>query len=85
MCNMIQEKASIKGAGKGNNGWFQLKEVNVYYDHPDHADMDHGINIDFLNESLGIDKRVAVELSPDSAIELMKAIKNAISKGVNIN
>ena len=47
--------------------------------------MDHAINIDFLNESLGIDKRVAVELSPDSAIELMKAIKNAISKGVNIN
>lgn len=81
MCNMIQEKASIKGSGKGNNGWFTLKEVNVYYDHPDHADMEHAINIDFANQSLGMDKRVAVELSPDSAIELIKAIKNVISKG----
>ena len=85
MCSMIQEKASIKGSGKGNNGWFQLKEVNVYYDHPDHADMEHAINIDFVNQSLGMDKRVAVELSPDSAIELVKAIKNAISKGINTN
>ena len=81
MCNMIQEKASIKGSAKGNNGWFTLKEVNVYYDHPDHADMEHAINIDFANQSLGMDKRVAVELSPDSAIELIKAIKNVISKG----
>ena len=82
MCSMILEKASIKGCGKGNNGWFNLKEVNVYYDHPDHADMEHAINIDFVNKDLGIDKRVAVELSPNSALELIKAIKNAISKGV---
>ena len=40
------------------------------------------INIDFVNEELGIDKRVEVELSPDSAVKLIKAIENAMAKGV---
>lgn len=81
MCSMILEKATVEGCGKGNQGWFSLKEVNVYFDHPDHADLEHAINIDFVNEELGIDKRVAVELSPESAVKLIKAIENAMAKG----
>ena len=82
MCSMFLEKATVEGCWKRNQGWFNLKEVNVYFDHPDHADLEHAINIDFVNEELGIDKRVAVELSPESAVKLIKAIENAMAKGL---
>ena len=37
--------------------------------------------IDFVNEEQGVGARVAVELTPDSARELMKAIQAALEEG----
>ena len=74
MCTMIVNQAKIWGRGKGANGWFALREVNVSYDHPFDAPLEHALNIDFVNEAEGPSARVAVELSPESARQLVQTI-----------
>jgi len=81
MCTMIVENAQVTGSGKGPNGWFNLRQVNVSFDHPVNAQLDHALNIDFVDEKLGLEARVAVELSPDSARRLMEAIRTALARG----
>ena len=67
MCTMIAEQVKIDGSGKGREGWFELREANVSYDHPFDAPFDHALNIDFVNEAQGPGARVAVELSATAA------------------
>ena len=74
MCTMIVEKINVEGSGKGTRGWFKLERVNVSYDHPFNAPLEHALNIDFVNESIGPSARVAVELSEQAARELVKTI-----------
>ena len=74
MCTMIVEKIKIDGSGKGTTGWFELKEANVSFDHPFNAPLEHALNIDFVNESMGTSARVAVELSEGAARELVRSI-----------
>ena len=74
MCTMIVEKIKVEGSGKGTGGWFNLTEANVSYDHPFNAPMEHALNIDFVNESMGPSARVAVELSEQAARELVRTI-----------
>lgn len=80
MCTMIVEKAQIDGCGKGPKDWFTLKEVNVSYDHPLHAPLEHALNIDFVNEAEGLGARVAVELSAESARKLVTTILAALER-----
>jgi len=80
MCTGIVETAEVSGSGKGPRGWFKLEQVNVSYDHPSNAPMDQALNIDFVNPTDGPGARVAVELSPESARKLVKAILNALSQ-----
>ncbi len=80
MCTMIVEQAKIAGSGKGVSGWFTLDQVNVSYDHPFHAPQEHALNIDFVNDAQGPGARVAVELSPESARELVQAILAALAR-----
>ncbi len=74
MCTMIVEKVKVDGSGKGMNGWFELEQANVSFDHPFNAPLDHALNIDFVNESRGPAARVAVELSEQAARDLVKTI-----------
>jgi len=74
MCTMIVEKVKIDGCGKGREGWFDLEQANVSYDHPFNAPMEHALNIDFVNESQGLSSRVGVELSVDAARNLAETI-----------
>ena len=78
---MICERAEMEGSGKGRDGWFPLKMVNVSYDHPFNAPWEYGVNIDFVNQSRGVGSRVAVELSPQSAKRLADTIIQALQKG----
>jgi len=71
---MIVEKIKVEGSGKGTSGWFNLTEANVSYDHPFNAPLEHALNIDFVNESMGPSARVAVELSEQAARELVRTI-----------
>ena len=85
MCTMIVEKTGIEGSGKGTSGWFSVNQVNVSYDHPFHAPYDHALSLDFVNESKGLNARVAVELSPDSAQKLVESILSALAQGKEQN
>ena len=80
MCTAIVEKAEISGSGKAATGWFKLSQVNVSYDHPFHAPLEHALNLDFVNESDGPGARVAVELSAESARQLVKAVQDALDR-----
>ena len=81
MCSYITEKASIFGSAKGATGWMKVDTANVYFDHPYHAPLDHSLNIDFVDESKGAPQRVAVELSAESARELVEKILAALAAG----
>ncbi len=80
MCTDIVETAEVSGSGKGPRGWFKLDQVNVSYDHPSDASLEHALNIDFVNQKEGPSARVGVELSPESARKLVIAILNALSR-----
>jgi hypothetical protein len=80
MCTMIVQQAKIWGRGKGANGWFTLGEVNVSYDHPFDAPLEHALNIDFVNEAEGPGARVAVELSVESARRLVQTITATLER-----
>jgi hypothetical protein len=81
---MILEKAEIAGSGKGPTGWFDLREVAVSYDHSLHLKEDIGVNIDFVNPKEGLSSRVAVELTAQSARELVRAILAALERGKEV-
>ncbi|MGE3536714.1 MAG: DUF6295 family protein [Candidatus Tectimicrobiota bacterium] len=74
MCTMLAHQAKIEGCGKGTQGWFDLREVTVSFDHPFNLRQEHALNVDFVNEAEGPGARVAVELTLDSARQLAQAI-----------
>jgi hypothetical protein len=80
MCTMIAERVAIEGSGKGRDGWFTLRQANVSYDHPFDAPLEHALNIDFVNEEQGPGARVAVELSPEAARELVATILDVLDQ-----
>lgn len=80
MCTMIVEQVKIDGSGKGASGWFGLRQANVSYDHPFHAPMEHALNIDFVDEAQGPGARVAVELSPEAARNLVATIQAVLRR-----
>ena|SRR5712691_982522 len=81
MCSYIVQKAALVGSAKGMKGWMTIDTAHVYYDHPFHAQLDHALAIDFVNLSEGGRDRVAVELSAESARELVKQILLALETG----
>lgn len=74
MCTTIAGKTKVAGSGKGAHGWFHLDHAYVGYDHPFHADYEHAVSLDFVNEAAGPSARVAVELSRESARALAERI-----------
>jgi hypothetical protein len=80
MCTYIVETVNLAGsAGKGREGWIPLNRVNVAFDHPVCAPVDHALLIDFVNKDQGTANRIAVELSAESARELVRAIQTALA------
>lgn len=80
MCTNIVERTDLAGSGKGAEGWFRVAQAYVTYDHPFHVDLEHALNIDFTNDAAGVDARVAVELTLDSAKSLAQAILAAVER-----
>ena len=80
MCTMIAKKINIEGSGKGEEGWFTVNQANVSYDHPFHIRKEHALNIDFVNEDLGLSSRVAVELSEQAARVLVNTILDVLQQ-----
>ncbi len=80
MCTMIAKQVEIDGSGKGKDGWFKVRQLNVSYDHPYHVPLEHALNIDFVNEVEGPGARVAVELTLESARQLVKTIETVLAQ-----
>lgn len=80
MCTNIVKQVEIEGSGKGNQGWFAVRQANVSYDHPFDAPLEHALNIDFVNEAMGPGARVAVELDVASARALVKTIQAVLDQ-----
>ncbi len=71
----MTEQFAVSGSGKNAGGaWFGVSDAMVYFDHPVHAPVEHSLNIDFLNPSMGPGARVALELDARSARALAEAI-----------
>ena len=82
MCSYIVEKAKLIGTAKGpNSAWMKVDTANVYYDHPYEAQLDHALCVDFVCNADGGRERVAIEISRESALELMESIKAALASG----
>ena len=81
MCTMIVENAKLTGSAKGPDGWFKLRQANVSFDHPFNAQLEHALNIDFVDPERGPGARVAVELSAESARRLVRSIEAALARG----
>lgn len=77
MCSYVTEKTEVIGSGKGTHGWFALSHAQVYFDHPYFTQLEHTVNIDFVDDNAG--SRVAVELSPESARALIRSIEAVLS------
>jgi hypothetical protein len=80
MCTYNTEYATITGSGKGRAGWVSLTEATVYFDHPVHTQAEHTLNIDLTAAGGAAGDRIAVELTAESARELVAAIERALAK-----
>jgi Family of unknown function (DUF6295) len=78
MCSYVTVPTDIAGSAKGPDGWISVTSASVYFDHPWHAPFEHTLNIDFADPAKGPDARVAVELSAESARQLMRSIATAL-------
>jgi 1,6-anhydro-N-acetylmuramate kinase len=82
MCSYIIEKAKMVGTAKGqSSSWMRIDTANVYYDHPYEAHLDHALCVDFICEADGGRERVAIEISRESALDLIEKIKTALATG----
>ncbi|WP_230209206.1 DUF6295 family protein [Nostocoides sp. HKS02] len=73
-------REQVDGSAKGPGGaWFHVTDATVYYDHPVHAMAEHTLNIDLADPSRGPGARVAVELTRESATQLVAAIQAALA------
>jgi len=79
MCTYILEKTEISGSGRSAEGWFGLSEAWVTYDHPFHLPLEHALNIDFVSSGPR-GPRLAVELTRESALQLIDAIQAALRR-----
>ena len=81
MCTGIVENTTVEGSGRGPNGWFPVDQASVAYDHPDHARGESAVIIDITNHVAGPESRIAIELTPESARNLVNAILPSLSRG----
>jgi hypothetical protein len=79
MCTYSTEHVQLAGSAKGGpGGWRGLGPTTVYFDHPVHAQALHTLNIDFGDPGGEPSGRIALELTAESARELVSAIQRAL-------
>jgi len=79
MCTSIVEIIPAEGMAKRGAEWFALTQAVVAYDHARHAPLADVITLDFINAGLDAGARAGIELTLDSAKELLAALERAIT------
>jgi hypothetical protein len=85
MCTNIAMSTEISGSSKGPQGWYPVVKAVVSYDHPFHAQLDHAINIDFVDGTNGLSGRASVELTIDGARQLAETILSAVKQAEELH
>lgn len=80
-CSYDVRSVPLTGSAKGQKGWVNIDTARVYFDHPYHAQIENALAIDFVCEKSGGVDRVAIELSPDAARQLVKTILETLEAG----
>jgi hypothetical protein len=79
MCTSIVEIARAEGMAKRGDEWFSLSHAVVAYDHARHAPSGDVITLDFINTALEPGVRAGIELTLDTAKDLVSALRRAIA------
>jgi hypothetical protein len=79
MCTYTTERCAVEGAGKGPPRWLRLANATVYLDHPVAAMAEHTLNIDLTPAGGTPEQRVGIELTAESALDLVDAIVAAVA------
>lgn len=80
MCTWVTLTTDVHGAAKGAEGrWIEVTDATVYFDHPQHAAMNHALIVDLLDPAKGPGARVSFELNTESARRLVAAIEGALA------
>jgi hypothetical protein len=79
MCTSIVEIISAEGMAKREDEWFPLTQAVVAYDHARHAPLADVITLDFINAGLEPGARAGVELTLETAKQLLAALDRAIT------
>jgi len=80
VCTYATARALVDGSAKGpGSTWFHVTDATVYFDHPVHAMHEHTLNIDLADPARGPSARVALELTAESARQLVVAIQKALA------
>lgn len=80
MCTYVTNTVPVEGSGKAADSWHAVTDAVVYYDHPQHAMAEHTLNIDFRIKDSRSAQRVAVELTAESAVSLIEAIRSTLAE-----
>jgi hypothetical protein len=80
MCTYQTDKVALRGSAKARQGWIEVTDATVYFDHPIHFPAGHALMIDVTDPSRGPDARVALELDPNSARALAESILRTLDQ-----
>lgn len=78
MCSYIVEKTAVRGSAKAAGAWSPITTAVVAVDHPSHAPLEHALIVDFVDSGGSVSDRVALELSLQSARELIASMQAAL-------
>jgi RES domain-containing protein len=81
VCTYTTERLAVRGSAKAAGRWAPVAQATVYLDHPYTTALDHTLNIDFFTDSDERSRHIALELSPESAQQLLLAIGRALQTG----
>lgn len=78
MCSYVVEKTDVTGSAKAAGAWLSITGAVVSVDHPCHAPLDHALMLDFVTAGRPVTERVALELSVESARQLIACMQSAL-------
>ena len=79
MCTSIVKIVSAEGVAQRGDEWFPLSHAVIAYDHARHATLGDVITLDFINTGLEPGARAGIELSLQTAKQLLDALGAAIA------
>ena len=78
MCTHVTQRVALIGSAKAGGEWTPVGVASVYVDHPYTTPLEHTLNIDVFPDGHDRSRRVALELSLESAEDLLKALTQAL-------